>query len=233
MNGDYVTVPSADGDTFDAYLSLPGGGRGAGVVMIPEIFGINEGLRRCADLFAGEGYVVAAPDIFWRLERNVELDYGEAAYKKAFALHRAFDYDQGVADMNDAIEWLRRQLFCTGRVCLTGFCLGGTMAYLAAARTEVDAAAGYYATRIQNFLPDAAKVDRPLLLHFGRKDHTTPPDILDPILNAIGGNANITPYIYETAGHAFANPARPETYMEEVAREAHRRTFDLFARATA
>jgi len=134
MNGDFVRVPSSDGDAFDACLCLPAGGRGPGVVMIPEIFGVNEGLRRCAELFAGAGYAVAAPDIFWRLERNVELDYGEAGYKKAFALHAAFDYEQGMADMNDAIEWLRGQPFCTGKVCATGFCLGGTMAYLAAAR---------------------------------------------------------------------------------------------------
>lgn len=232
MNGDFVRVPSSDGDAFDAFLSLPAGGGGPGVVMIPEIFGVNEGLRRCAELFAEAGFAVAAPDIFWRLERNVELDYGEAGYKKAFALHAAFDYEQGMADMNDAIEWLRRQPFCSGKVCATGFCLGGTMAYLAAARCDVAAAAGYYGTRIQNFLDDAARIDRPLLLHFGAKDHTTPPDILNPILGAIDGNTSVTPFIYEDAGHAFANPARAETYRADVARLAHSRTFALFARET-
>jgi len=236
VSGAFVRVPSSDGDAFDAYLALPAAGPGRegrpGVVMIPEIFGVNDGLRRCADLFAAHGYAVLAPDIFWRLERNVQLDYGEAAYKKAFALHHAFDYGQGMADMNDAIEWLREQPFCTGRICVTGFCLGGTMAYLAAARCNIDAAAGYYGTRIQNFLGDAANLTRPLLLHFGEKDHTTPPEIRDPILEAVAGNANVTSYIYEAAGHAFANPARPETYLEAVADLAHGRTFELFARAT-
>ena len=232
MSSKFVELPSSDGDAFDAYLSMPAGDEGPGVVMIPEIFGVNEGLRQCADLFAGQGYMVLAPDIFWRLERNVQLDYGESGYKKAFALHHAFDYEQGMADMNDAIEWLRDQPFCTGRVCATGFCLGGTMAYLAAARTNIDAAAGYYGTRIQNFLGDAAKIKRPLLLHFGEDDHTTPPEILNPILGAIDGNDSVTPYIYEGTGHAFANPGRPETYRESVAALAHSRTFALFAEAT-
>lgn len=232
MTSDLIKIPSSDDDRFDAYLSLPPSGHGPGIVMIPEIFGVNDGLRQCADVFAAEGYAVVAPDIFWRLERNVRLDYDEASYKKAFALHHAFDYEQGMADMNDAIEWLRIQPFCTGHICATGFCLGGTMAYLAAARLNVDAAAGYYGTRIQNFLADAANINRPLLLHFGAKDHTTPPEIREPILAAIDGNANVSPFIYENAGHAFANPGRPETYLEDVAREAHRRTFALFAEAT-
>lgn len=230
MSGKFAQVPSLGGDRFDAYLSLPASGQGSGVVMIPEIFGLNDGLRQCADLFAAEGYAVLAPDIFWRLERNVQLDYGEAGYKKAFALHAAFDYEQGMADMNDAIEWLRTQPFCTGGVCATGFCLGGTMAYLAAARCDIDAASGYYGTRIQNFLGDAANITRPLLLHFGAEDHTTPPEIRDPILAAIDGNTNVTPYIYENAGHAFANPGRPETYLASVAELAHSRTFALFGR---
>jgi carboxymethylenebutenolidase len=232
VNGAFVDVPSSDGDAFDAYLSMPASGRGAGVVMIPEIFGLNVGLRQCADLFADQGYAVLAPDIFWRLERNVQLGYDETGYKKAFALHHAFDYDQGVADMNDVIEWLRNQTFCTGRMCVTGFCLGGTMSYLAASRCDIDAAAGYYGTRIQNFLGDAATIDRPLLLHFGREDHTTPPEILNPILGAIDGNHNVTPYIYDGAGHAFANPGRPETYKEAVAELAHGRTFALFDQVT-
>ena len=227
-----IQVPSSDGDVFDAYLSLPEGGQGPGIVMIPEIFGVNDGLRQCVDIFAGQGFVVLAPDIFWRLERNVRLDYSEASYKKAFALHHAFDYEQGVLDMNDAIEWLRNQSSCSGKICATGFCLGGTMAYLAAARLNVDAAASYYGTRIQNFLGDATKIKRPLLLHFGAEDHTTPPEIRDPILAAVDGNPNVSSFVYENAGHAFANPGRSETYMEFVADLAHSRTFELFSQAT-
>ena len=101
-----VRIPTRDGNAFDAHLSLPPGNKGPGVVMIPEIFGVNEGIHRAADLFARQGYVVLALDIFWRMERNVELGYDEAGFEKAYALHAAFDYEQGVADMGDAVAIL-------------------------------------------------------------------------------------------------------------------------------
>ena len=139
-----VRIPTRDGNAFDAHLSLPPGNKGPGVVMIPEIFGVNEGIHRAADLFARQGYVVLALDIFWRMERNVELGYDEAGFEKAYALHAAFDYEQGVADMGDAVEHLRAMESYTGKVFVTGYCLGGTMSYLAAARLEVDGAAGNF-----------------------------------------------------------------------------------------
>ena len=226
-----IKVSTADGGEFDAHLTLPpGGGKGPGVVMIPEIFGVNEGIHQCAELFAQQGYVVLALDIFWRMERNIDVGYGETGYKKAFALHAAFDYEQGIADMGDAVERLRRMDQCTGKVFVTGYCLGGTMSYLAAARLNVDAAAGYYGTRIHNFLDDGPRIDRPLLLHFGRTDSTTPPELLGPILQAIDGNDSVTHYIYEDTGHAFANPIRPDTFVPADADLANARTFELFAR---
>lgn len=225
-----VRIPTRDGNAFDAHLSLPPGNKGPGVVMIPEIFGVNEGIHRAADLFARQGYVVLALDIFWRMERNVELGYDEAGFEKAYALHAAFDYEQGVADMGDAVEHLRAMESCTGKVFVTGYCLGGTMSYLAAARLDVDGAAGYYGTRIHNFLDDGPRIDRPLMLHFGRHDHTTPPELLTPILEAIDGNANVTNFIYEDAGHAFANVMRDDTYISADAERANSRTFEFFGR---
>jgi carboxymethylenebutenolidase len=201
--------------------------------MVPEIFGVNAPLRAVADLFAANGFAVLMPDMFWRLERDVELDYDKASYQRAFALHKAFDYGLGVQDLNSAIAALKALPECTGRIGVTGFCLGGTFAYLAAARCPIEAAAGYYGTRIQNFLGDAARVSKPLLQHFGETDHTTPPEILGPILDACKGNPNITSYVYKGAGHAFANPGRSDTYVESAAALAHRRTFELFRRALA
>jgi carboxymethylenebutenolidase len=225
-----VKIPTADGDNFDGYMTLPPGGKGPGVIMIPEIFGINDSTHQCAELFAQQGYVVLALDIFWRMERNIDVGYGETGYEKAFAMHAAYDYEQGVLDMGDAVEHLRRMDECTGKVFVTGYCLGGTMSYLAAARLNVDAAAGYYGTRIHLFLDDGPKIDRPLLLHFGRTDPTTPPKFLGPILQAVEGNANVTSIIYEDSGHAFANPIRADTYVPADAERANARTFELFAR---
>jgi len=228
-----IRVASHDGNWFSAYLALPPRLPAPGIVMVAEIFGVNPPLRMCADDFAGRGYAVLAPDMFWRMERDVELGYDKESYQRAYAFHKAFDYEIGVRDATSAIEALRAMPECTGKVGLTGFCLGGTFAYLAAARCPVEAAAGYYGTRIQNFLADAPKISKPLIQHFGEKDHTTPPEILGPVLDAVRHNPNVTSYVYKDAGHAFANPGRPETYIESVATLAHARTFELFNRTLA
>ena len=229
-----IRVPSHDGGWFSGYLALPPKLPAPGIVMVAEIFGVNPSLRICADDFARRGYAVLAPDMFWRMERDVELGYDKAGYARAYALHKAFDYEAGVDDLTAVIEALRALPECTGKIGVTGFCLGGTFAYLAAARCPmIEAAAGYYGTRIQNFLPDAARISKPLIQHFGAKDHTTPPEILGPILDAVKDNPNVTSYVYEDAGHAFANPGRADTYIESVAKLAHARTFALFDRVLA
>ncbi|MSP98451.1 MAG: dienelactone hydrolase family protein [Betaproteobacteria bacterium] len=232
MNGKTTTVKASDGGAFGAYLSLPPGGSGPGVVMISEIFGVNATIRKNADRFAGQGYVVLAPDLYRHLEPGLELGYDEPSRQKALALHGRLDYEGCVADMGDAVRYLRGLDQCGGPVFVTGFCLGGTMSYLAAARLKIDAASGYYPTRIQNYLGDASKIHCPLLLHFGREDHLTPPETISSILHATEGNPNVTSVIYE-AGHQFANPDRPDLYIEAAAVLAHQRTFELFNQVAA
>lgn len=228
-----VEVVAHDGGTFNAFLYLAPKLPASGLVMIPEIFGVNQPLRELAQRFADEGYVVLVPDIFWRLERNVDLGYDEISYKKAFAHHAAFDYNIGVKDMQSGIDALRARSECAGTVGVVGFCLGGTMAYLAAARCDAEAAVGYYGTRIQNFLDDAPRIERPLILHFGELDRTTPPDVMAQILPAIEPNPNITEYVYEGVGHAFANHRRADTYSEAATQKADERTFAFFNKRLA
>jgi carboxymethylenebutenolidase len=156
------------------------------------------------------------------------LAYDEAGHKQGRAYHDAFDYAQGVKDMQAAISVLRARPECNGRVGVVGFCLGGTMAYLAATRTDADAAAGYYGTRIHHFLDDAKRIQRPLVLHFGERDHTTPPEVLSRILAAIAGNSCVQPHVYPNAVHAFANHVRPNHYNAAATALADQRTFSLF-----
>ena len=112
---------------------------------------------------------------------------------------------------------------------MTGFCLGGTMAYLAASRTDAEAAVGYYGTRIHLFTDEGKDIRKPLILHFGELDHTTPPELLQgQILPAIKGNPNIQPFVYPGMVHAFANHRRPDTYNEGVTKVADTRTFAHF-----
>jgi carboxymethylenebutenolidase len=223
-----IPIESFDGHILDGHLHHAAPIPAPGVVMIPEIYGITQSLSETAARFAGAGYTVLVLDIFSRFQRGAVQAYDEAGHKQGRAYHDAFDYAQGVKDMQAAISALRARAECNGRVGVVGFCLGGTMAYLAAARTDADAAAGYYGTRIHNFLDDAKRIQRPLVLHFGERDHTTPPEVLARILPAITGNPYVQSHVYPNAVHAFANHARPNHYNATATAVADQRTFSLF-----
>ena len=224
-----LQVTSFDGHRVGAFLHRPPMTPAPGLVMIPEIFGINLPLREMAARYATEGFAVLVLDIFSRLERDVDLDYDDEGHAKGRALHKAFDYATGVKDMQAGITHLRGLPECNGRVGVVGFCLGGTMAYLAASRTDADAAVGYYGTRIHLFTAEGKDIARPLILHFGELDHTTPPELLQGhILPAIAGNPHVQPFVYPGMVHAFANHRRPDTYDAAVTKQADTRTFAHF-----
>ncbi len=168
--GKYVKVTSWDRKTFRGYLATPPGRKGPGILLCQEIFGINGHIREIADQYAEEGYFVLAPDLFHRLEPNVELGYGEEDFKKAFGLYQRFDEDKAAKDIKSAVGVLRKVKGCNGKVAALGYCLGGKLAYLAASRAGVDAAIGYYGVGIENNLKEAKKIKVPLLLHFAGND---------------------------------------------------------------
>lgn len=225
MAGSWVKIGAPGGGSFEGYFSVPASGSGPGLVMVQEIFGVNASIRHLADLFAAQGFTVLAPDVFWRLEPRVELPFDEAGMKRAQELHKAFDYEQGVGDIGAAVAALRKQPQCKGPVAVSGYCLGGTFAYLAAARLPVDGAVAYYGTRIHNYLGEADRPRCPLLLHFGELDHAVPPEALAKIRDALAGKANVQIHAYPGAKHAFANPLRPANYNEAAAQLANQRTF--------
>lgn len=224
-----LQVTSFDGHRVGAFLHRPPNTPAPGLVMIPEIFGINLPLREMAARYATEGFAVLVLDIFSRMERDVDLDYDDPGHAKGRALHKAFDYATGVKDLQAGITHLRGLPECNGKVGVVGFCLGGTMAYLAASRTDADAAVGYYGTRIHLFTAEGKDIARPLILHFGERDHTTPPELLQgQILPAIAGNPHVQPFVYPGMVHAFANHRRPDTYDAAVTKQADTRTFAHF-----
>ncbi|MDM0005862.1 dienelactone hydrolase family protein, partial [Variovorax sp. J22G73] len=159
MTGQYIQIQAADGSgTFRGYLALPESGSGPGLVIAQEIFGVNHTMREIADYYAEEGYVALVPDLFWRQEPDVELGYSEADWQRAFALYGGFDEAKGMADMQSAIDVLRARAEVPGKkVGVLGFCLGGKLAYLAACRTDSDAAVGYYGVGIDAALDEADK----------------------------------------------------------------------------
>ena len=202
MSGQTITIGGKDGN-FSGYLASPASGAGPGIVVIQEIFGINKVMRDIADGLAARGFLALAPDLFWRLQPGVELtDQTDAEWQQAFDLMNRFDKDKGVEDIQATINQLRPMT--NGKVGAVGYCLGGLLAYLAAARTDSDASVGYYGVSIQDRLGEAAQIAHPLMLHIAEADEYTPAAAREKIVAGLKDNPNVTLHCYPGMNHAFA-----------------------------
>jgi carboxymethylenebutenolidase len=206
MAGQDVRIKSSPDGEFGAYLAAPASGRGPGLVVIQEIFGVNKVMRAIADEFAARGYFALCPDLFWRLEPGVQLtDQTDAEWQRAFDLMQRFDQNSGIRDIQASINYLRHSVTgCTGKVGAVGYCLGGLLAFLTATRTDADAAVGYYGVNIQDKLSDAANIRKPLMLHVAGKDEYVPAEAQKKIIDGLKGNALVTIHTYPEMNHAFA-----------------------------
>ncbi len=227
MPGSYVTVAAADGGEFKAYVSTPEKGSGPGIVLLQEIFGVNQSMRDVADYYAEEGYVVIAPDLFWRIEPGVELDYGEEGFQKALAYRQQFDVDKSIEDIAASLSALRALPQCVGKAGALGFCLGGKLAYLAAARTGIDCAVSYYGVGIEQALDEAVKITCPMALHFAGEDKHVPMDAVAQVQAVLGQRDDLEIYVYPGADHGFSASARA-SYDKPSAMMAHSRSIALF-----
>ena len=231
--GQEISIPAGDGENFMGYLALPEGGTGPGVVVVQEIFGVNQVMREITDSFAAQGFVALCPDLFWRIEPGIQLtDQTEAEWARAFELFQTFDVDTGMQDVQATITALRGVDGCNGKVGLTGFCLGGLISYLSATRTDVDAAAGYYGVSIETKLDEARNIKNPLILHIATEDGFVNKEAQAAIHAGLDGNDLVTIHDYEGNDHAFARMGG-EHYDEAAANLAHGRTVDLFRSALA
>ena len=202
-----LMMDAADGSgSFSGYLALPPGGRGPGLVVAQEIFGVNQPMREIADAFAARGYVVLVPDLFWRLAPNVELGYTPEDWQKAFGYFQRFNVDTGVDDIQTAITTLREQAFVRAHVGVMGFCLGGKLAYLSACRTDADVAIGYYGVGIEDALDEARHLHCPLVLHIAQLDKYCDQAAQEKISQSLGHRDDVQVWIYPAADHAFARP---------------------------
>ena len=227
MTGQWIEIKATDGGKFRGYLATPASGKGPGIVLCQEIFGINAYIREVADYYAEEGYVVLAPDLFWRLEKDVDLGYGEEEWKKAFDLLQRFDIDKGMEDITAAVRTLRTRPEVAGKVGALGFCLGGRLAYLAAARSGVDCAVGYYGVTIEKYLNEAPRIKVPMVLHFASEDKYAPAAAVEQIRNAFKGRNDVEIYMYQGVDHAFARTGGMH-YDRPASMMAHSRSIALF-----
>lgn len=225
MAGQYIDMKAADGSgSFRGYLAVPSSGKGPGLVLAQEIFGVNSTMRDVADYYAEEGYTVLVPDIFWRQEPNVELGYTEADWQRAFGFFQGFDEAKGMEDIQTAITALRgRPEVSGGKVGVLGFCLGGKLAYLAACRTDADVSIGYYGVGIDAALGEADKIKAPLMLHIAELDKFCPPEARDKIVAGLSGRAEVTLHVYPGMDHAFARVGG-EHFHKPSALMAHERS---------
>ena len=224
MNGKMIEIAAADGASMAAYLALPESGSGAGLVLLQEIFGVNQNLRETADLFAEEGYVTIVPDLFWRLEPGVDLGYSEAEFNEALALMGKFDVDQSIEDIGATLKALRAMKECTGKAACIGFCLGGKLSYLTAVRQDVDLAVCFYGVGIEGLLSESGGISCPLQMHFAALDQYVPEAAVAQISGHFEGRDNVETYVYPNVDHAFYNHSRESVYDRPASMMAHSRT---------
>lgn len=222
-------IPTLDGDGFiPAYVARPEGTPRAAIIVQQEIFGVDAGILKKADDWAAEGYLAVAPDTFWRQQPGIELSpYDEDEFQQAVGFMQKHDFNLGMRDIEAVIHWIRRQEGIA-KVGFVGFCMGGRIAYMTAARTDIDASVGYYGIMIDQMLGEKHAISRPLLLHIPTADHFVGPDAQKAIHEGLGDHPRVTLFDYEGLDHGFAAEIGARR-NEEGAQLANSRTLAFFA----
>jgi carboxymethylenebutenolidase len=215
---------------FGGHLALPPAGRGPGLVLFQEIFGVNAHIRAVAEQYALDGFVVLAPDVFWRQAPRVELGYEGDDRQRAFGLMQGYGSADALADIGAAVQALRARPETAGaRLGAFGYCMGGRLAYLAAASAGVDAAVAFYGGGIHGQLDLAAAVACPIQFHYAERDDHIPPGAVESVRRAFAGKPAEV-HVYPGAQHGFNCWARA-SYHAPSAALAHGRALAFLATA--
>jgi carboxymethylenebutenolidase len=225
-----IKIETLDHDgTFGAYFAEPTATPRGAIVVIQEIFGVNEGIRRKCDHWARLGYLAVAPDLFWRLEEGVELDPDQPEeFQQALGLMNRFDQDLGIRDIEATIRAARTRLGGSGKVGCVGYCLGGRLAFMTATRTDVDATVGYYGVGIDNLLREKNAISRPVMLHIPQEDHFVDKRAQKAMHEGLDEHPKVTLHDYPGEDHGFA-AEMGKRRSEEAAQLADDRTERFFA----
>ena len=227
-----IQIAATDGSgSFGAYLALPKGKPAGAVVMIQEIFGVNAAMRALSDWVAEMGFIAISPDLFWRQEPGVQLDpdQGQAQWDKAFACMKAMDQDKAVEDLKATLAHARTMEGANGRAATMGFCLGGRLAYMMAARSDADANVSYYGVGLEGLLGEADAIKAPLILHIAEKDGFVPPEAREKIVAGLKGKPGVAVHVYPGVDHAFARMGG-HSWDARAATIANGRTAELLAK---
>lgn len=199
-----TTIRVTDG-SFEAYVGNVKNARGPALLLIQEIFGVNQTMRQLADDLSLLGYSVVCPDIFWRIKPGIQLNtYTPDEWKQAFELFQKFDVDKGIEDLKATLAHIRQMPGVSGKVGTVGYCLGGKLAYLMATRSNADCNVSYYGVGIQDLLGEARNIKKPYLMHIAGKDQFVPPEAQQKIQAGLKGNSLVAMHLYPEQDHAFA-----------------------------
>jgi carboxymethylenebutenolidase len=225
-------IASSAGD-FTAYQARPARNAGPVIVVLHEVFGVNADLRATCDELAGEGFIAICPELFWRQEPHVDLSIrSQSDWEKGLALYKAFDLDAGVRDVEATITAARTLAGASGRVGVMGFCLGGLLTFLAAARTRLDAAVAFHGGRTEEFLDETSSIETPLQMHLAAEDEFISKQAQQDITAALASNASCDLFSYPGCNHAFSRHGGMH-FDADAARLSRARTLEFFNRHLA
>lgn len=222
-------IKTFDG-TFSAYVATPTITPAPVVVVIQEIFGVNAGIREIANDLAKQGFLAVCPDLFWRFEPGLQLsDHNKADWKKGLDMYDRYNFNEGVKDIEATIAAFRKFSGSNGKVGVMGFCLGGLMSFLTAARVDVDAAVEYYGAQTEEFVSEGMKIKKPFMMHLAGEDEFMDKAAQATIRAALAHNPHVEIHTYPGRNHAFARP-NGDHYDATDAATANTRTLKFFRR---
>lgn len=218
-------IKTSDGKEFSGYLAKPADAANApGLLLVQEIFGVNSHIRAVADDFAKQGFVVLAPDVFWRAEPNVELGYDMDSMTRGMGLWGQVTSEQIVADLQDSVKALKSR--SNGKVAAVGYCMGGQMVFRLAATGDIKAGICYYGGGIGGVLDQAKRISVPLLFHYGALDQHIPQIEVASVREAMTGHQDVAIHVYENADHGF-NCDQRASYNADAAKLARERSLNF------
>ena len=217
--GKFVELKASDGHKFAAYVAEPSGKPRGGVVVIPEIFGVNSHIKQVADGYAADGYYAVSPAMFDRAQRNYDTGYSQPEIQAGVAIMQKLDWKQSMLDVDAAITEAKKG----GKVGIVGYCYGGTVSWVAAAQAKgLSCAVPYYGGGMPGFIKEKPKV--PTMCHFGETDQSP---TLAQAKEIAAAHPEVTAHYYAGAGHGF-NCDQRGSWNADAAKLARSRTVEFF-----
>ena len=223
-----INVPASGGGTIPCRAALPDGGSHTGVVIAPTIFGLNNDMDMVLERLAGEGFAAIVPNPFSRDEEPGIIAHSGEDRDRAFARLKRTPFEQAFGDMEDAINDLRAQPHCNGKIAVMGFCYGGPFALVAAAKCGIQAGLSYHGSFVQNHLDAVPDVACPLSFHWGDNDNAAPLDVIDQVKQSFSTLDDAQVFLYEGGvAHGYMLPGHGDAYNKAAAELSWERSLEL------